>query len=83
MDEVASGPWSPEEAELSINARELLAVERGLFQFCHLISGSTVVSSWTIRWLWRICASKEELALPSSAPLLSKSSVGRSLSRLF
>ena len=41
-DEVASGLWSPEEADLLISARELLAVEKGLLQFCHLISGSTV-----------------------------------------
>ena len=41
-DEVASGLWSVEEAELSINARDLLAVERDLLQFHHLISGSTV-----------------------------------------
>ena len=41
-DEVASGLWSVEEAELSINARDLLSVERGLLQFHHLIFGSTV-----------------------------------------
>ena len=41
-DEVALGLWSPEEADLSINARELLVVERGLLQLCHLLSGSTV-----------------------------------------
>ena len=28
--EVALGLWSPEESNLSMNARELLAVERGL-----------------------------------------------------
>ena len=41
-EKVASGLWSPEELSLSINARELLAVERGLLQFCHLLAGSTV-----------------------------------------
>ena len=42
LDITASGLWSPEEVELSINARELLAVERGLFHFSHLVSNSTV-----------------------------------------
>ena len=32
-EEVASGLWSPDEVALSINARELLAVERGLLHF--------------------------------------------------
>ena len=41
-DEVASGLRSPEEAELLINTRELLVVEKGLLQFCHVISDSTV-----------------------------------------
>ena len=41
-DDTASGLWSPEEAVLSINAKELLALERGLLQFAPLISGSTV-----------------------------------------
>ena len=38
----ASGLWSPEEALLSINARELLAMELGLHRFQHLVSNSTV-----------------------------------------
>ena len=37
-----SGLWSLEEKEFSINARELLAVERGLLHFRDLLSGSTV-----------------------------------------
>ena len=41
-EEVASGPWSLEEAELSINVRELLAVEYGLQYFAPQISNSTV-----------------------------------------
>ena len=40
--EVASGWWSPEEASMSISARELLAVERGLLHFWTQVSGSTV-----------------------------------------
>ena len=39
---LASGHWSREEALLSINARELLAVEFGLRQFQHLVSNSAV-----------------------------------------
>ena len=38
----ASGVWSPEEALLSINARELLAVEKGLRSFQESLSGLTV-----------------------------------------
>ena len=40
--EVASGLWPPKEASLSINARELLAVERGLLHFRSSVSHSTV-----------------------------------------
>ena len=40
--DIASGLWSPQDADLSINARELLVVERGLHQFAHLIVNSTV-----------------------------------------
>ena len=32
-DDVVSGCWSPQDADLSVNARELLAVERGLHHF--------------------------------------------------
>ena len=42
MEEVASSLWSPEEVDLSINARELLAVERGLLSFQALLVSSTV-----------------------------------------
>ena len=41
-DKVASGLWSPEELNLFINARKLLAVERGLLQFSHLLARSIV-----------------------------------------
>ena len=40
--EVVSSRWSLEEASPSINARELLAVERDLLHFLCLITGSTV-----------------------------------------
>ena len=42
LDNAASGLWSLEKAILSINARELLVVEKGLLQFEHLLSNSTV-----------------------------------------
>ena len=41
-EDVTSGLWSPEEAMLSINARELLAVEYGLRFFASQITNSTV-----------------------------------------
>ena len=40
--EVVSGRWSPADASLSINDRELLAVECGLLHFLPLVVGSTV-----------------------------------------
>ena len=40
--DVVSGLWSPEEAGVSINARELLAVEKGLLHFQASLVGSTV-----------------------------------------
>ena len=42
VEEVALGLWSPEEVDLSINARELLAVERGILSFQALLVNSTV-----------------------------------------
>ena len=42
QDVSASDLWSQEEALLSINARELLAVEFGLHKFQHLVSNSSV-----------------------------------------
>ena len=41
-DQVASGLWAPEDAERSINARELLAIERALKWFAPLLVGSSV-----------------------------------------
>ena len=40
--EVVSGRWSSKDALLSINARELLVVERSLLHFLPLLVGSTV-----------------------------------------
>ena len=40
--QVASGLWDPRQAALSINARELLAVQLGLFQFQSALQGRTV-----------------------------------------
>ena len=41
-DNVFSSRWSPPDADLSINARELLAVERGLHHFAPQVVDSTV-----------------------------------------
>ena len=43
-DGVASGLWSPQERDLSINARELLAVERGLLHFASQLVNLTVAA---------------------------------------
>ena len=40
--QVASGLWDTQQATLSINARELLAVQLGLFQFRSALQGRTV-----------------------------------------
>ena len=40
--QVASGLWATQQAALSINARELLAVQLGLFQFRSALHGCTV-----------------------------------------
>ena len=40
--QVASGLWATQQAALSINARELLAVQLGLFQFRSALHGRTV-----------------------------------------
>ena len=43
-EQVASGLWAPEEVELSINARELLAIERALLWFAlHLVGSSVAI----------------------------------------
>ena len=41
-EQVASGLWAPEDVELSINARELLAIERALLWFAPHLAGSSV-----------------------------------------
>ena len=41
-EEVASGLWAPEELDISINVRELLASERALLWFAPQICGSSV-----------------------------------------
>ena len=41
-EQVASGLWAPEDVELSINARELLAIERALRWFAPHLAGSSV-----------------------------------------
>ena len=41
-EQVASGLWAPEEVELSINVRELLAIERALLWFAPHLVGSSV-----------------------------------------
>ena len=41
-DTVVSGRWSPQDADLSINTRELLAMERGLNHFAPQLIDSTV-----------------------------------------
>ena len=41
-EQVTSGLWAPEEGDLSINARELLAVERALRWFAPLLVCSSV-----------------------------------------
>ena len=54
-EQVASGLWAPEEVEPSINARELLAIERALLWFApHLVGSSVAVfayNSTTISYL--------------------------------
>ena len=42
LDVTASGRWSPEESQLSISTRELLAVAYGLLRFQYLVANSTV-----------------------------------------
>ena len=41
-EEIASDLWAPEEVELSINVRELLAIERALLWFAPQLCGSSV-----------------------------------------
>ena len=41
-DTIVSGSWSPQDADLSTNARELLVVERGLHHFAPQLIDSTV-----------------------------------------
>ena len=41
-DQIASGLWAPEDGEHSINARELLAIERALKWFAPLLVGASV-----------------------------------------
>ena len=51
--EVVSGLWSPDEVGVSINARELLAVEKGLLHFQSSLRGSTVDNSTAVAYLYK------------------------------
>ena len=37
-----SGVWTPSQRELSINLREMMAVQKGLFEFSSLLRGKTI-----------------------------------------
>ena len=53
-DQFASGIWLEGEVSLSINQRELLAVERGLRALCTCLEGRVVAVFSTTRPWWRI-----------------------------
>ena len=82
QDVTASGQWSPEEALLPINARELLAMEFGLDRSQHLVSNG--VLRWrflrTIPQLYLTSANRGALNPHSSTRLRRGSSAGRSRS---
>ena len=76
LDLTASGLWSLEEVELSINARELLAVEKGLLHFAQLVSNSTVAvfsdNSTALAYLhkqWGDSVSNPQCHLSEDSPL--------------
>ena len=79
--EVVSGWWSPEDASLSVSARGILVVERGLLHFLPLVVGSAVSifadNSTAVAYLrnW----GQVGLVLQLSTPQRRGSSVGRSL----
>ena len=77
LDSIASGRWSQEEAQLSINARELLAVEYGLWHFHLLAANSTVAvfadNSTALAYLRKQGGTRS----PVLNPLLRGSSAGR------
>ena len=66
--------WSPEEAILSINARELLAVEKGFLQFEHLLSNSTVAlfsdNSTALAYLHKLGGTRLTILMPSFSVLI-------------
>ena len=72
--QVASGLWDPQQTALSINAGELLAIQRGLFQFRSALQGRTVAvfcdNTTVVTWV--------APGLLSSTPWLRRSCAGRS-----
>ena len=71
-DRVVSGPWNQSESLLPVNARELLAVHRGLLHFQSFLSGTTVAV---------FCDNVTAVASLRSTPLRRRSSVGQNLFR--
>ena len=74
--QVASGLWATQQAALSINARELLAVQLGLFQFRSALNGRTLAvfcdNATAVAYLRKAGGTR------SSTPWLRRSCAGRS-----
>ena len=74
----ASGLWDPDQASLSINARELLAIREGLLHFRSSLVGKNVSVACDNSTRCRISARRGAPGLRSSTPWLRRFYVGRS-----
>ena len=60
-----SGVWTPSQRELSINLREMMAVQKGLFEFSSLLRGKTVAlfcdNVTTVAYLRRLGGTRSQV----------------------
>ena len=60
-----SGVWTPSQRELSINLREMMAVQKGLFEFSSLLRGKTIAlfcdNVTTVAYLRRLGGTRSQV----------------------
>ena len=69
-----SGVWTPSQRELSINLREMMAVQKGLFEFSSLLRGKTIALSCdnvtTVAYLRRLGGTRSQVLFLKAREIL-------------
>ena len=69
-----SGVWTPSQRELSINLREMMAVQKGLFEFSSLLRGKTIAlfcdNVTTVAYLRRLGGTRSQVLFLKAREIL-------------